>query len=106
MAHQESKAAEKREFSDEEVGKLAALSRLELSDSEIPAAARALGDVMRLVAEMKQADPGDATEELTHVSAQTRLRDDSAVAPDNREELMANAPQAENGFFLTPKVVE
>ena len=96
---------EKREFSAEDIRKLAALARLELADSEIPAAARALGDIMTLVAQMERANP-ESAQELTHVSAQTRLRDDAPVAPENRDELMANAPQSEGGFFLTPKVVE
>ena len=96
---------EKREFSAEDIRKLAALARLELTDSEIPAAARALGDIIKLVAQMEKANPGQI-QELTHVSAQTRMRDDNATPPPNRDELMANAPQSESGFFLTPKVVE
>ena len=95
----------KREFTEEEIRKLAALARLDLTDAEIPAAARALGDMMNLVAQMEQANPGKV-QELTHVSAEARLRDDGALAPQNRDELMANAPQSEGGFFLTPKVIE
>lgn len=98
-------APARREFSAEEIRRLAALARLDLADAELPAAARALGDIMTLVAQMERLHP-DRARELTHVSAAPRLRDDAPVAPDNRDELLANAPQAADGFFLTPKVVE
>lgn len=100
-----SNTPEKREFSAEDIRKLAALARLELADSEIPAAARALGDIMTMVAQMEKTNPQN-TRELTHVSAQTRLRDDDPTPPQNRDQLMANAPQSEGEFFLVPKVVE
>ena len=96
---------DKREFTAEEIGKLAALARLRVAPEEIPAAARALGDILKLVAQMKEANP-ESARELTHVSTQTRMRDDIPAQPQNREQLLANAPQSEAGFFLTPKVVE
>ena len=101
----DSNQPDKREFTAAEIGKLAALARLNIAPEEMPAAARALGDILKLVAQMRQADP-EGARELTHVSTQTRLRDDIPAAPKNREQLLANAPQSEAGFFLTPKVVE
>ena len=96
---------DKREFSAGEIRQLAQLARLEVADHEIPAAAKALGDIIAMIALMEQANPQQA-QELTHVASQTRMREDQAVTPRNRDALMANAPQAENGFFLAPKVVE
>ena len=35
-----------------------------------------------------------------------RLRDDVASEPNNREANMRNAPEAAEGYFLVPKVIE
>jgi len=36
----------------------------------------------------------------------TRLRDDVITDGDMRDAVLANAPQAEHGFFAVPKVIE
>ncbi|CAN5280653.1 hypothetical protein BH11PSE5_BH11PSE5_20990 [soil metagenome] len=44
---------------------------------------------------------------MTAVSPNTlRLRDDVVTDGDVREKVLANAPQAEQGFFAVPKVIE
>jgi aspartyl-tRNA(Asn)/glutamyl-tRNA(Gln) amidotransferase subunit C len=35
-----------------------------------------------------------------------RLRDDVVTEGDIRDQVLANAPQAEHGFFAVPKVIE
>ena len=35
-----------------------------------------------------------------------RLRDDIVTDGDIRDRVLANAPQAEHGFFAVPKVIE
>ena len=35
-----------------------------------------------------------------------RLRDDVVTDGNVRDEVLANAPQAEHGFFAVPKVIE
>ena len=46
-------------------------------------------------------------ERMTAVIPNTlRLRDDAVTDGGIREQLMANAPQAEHGFFAVPKVIE
>ena len=37
---------------------------------------------------------------------QLRLRDDVITDGDVRDKVLANAPQAEHGFFTVPKVIE
>ena len=94
------------ELTPEQIDNLANLARLTLTDSEKVAAARALGDILRWVAEMNRADPGKDAPEMAHMSGELRLRDDNGTVPENRDALMQNAPSAEGDFFLVPKVVE
>ena len=49
----------------------------------------------------------DGVEPLTAVVANTlRLRDDVVTDGDCREDILANAPLSEHGFFAVPKVIE
>ena len=106
MTTAEMTTAEQPELTPEQIDNLANLARLTLTDSEKAAAARALGDILRWVAEMNRADPGKDAPEMAHMSGELRLRDDDGTVPENRDELMQNAPSAEGDFFLVPKVVE
>jgi aspartyl-tRNA(Asn)/glutamyl-tRNA(Gln) amidotransferase subunit C len=40
------------------------------------------------------------------IDQKLRLRDDAVTDGDKREEILANAPDAEHGFFAVPKVIE
>ena len=58
---------------------------------------------------MEQLGEVDVTgvEPMTAVIPNTlRLRDDVVTDGDVREKVLANAPQAEQGFFAVPKVIE
>jgi len=49
----------------------------------------------------------DGVEPLTAVIDQKlRLRDDAVTDGDCRDAVLANAPEAQHGFFAVPKVIE
>ena len=49
----------------------------------------------------------DGVEPLTAVIEQKlRLREDAVTDGDIRDEVLANAPEAQHGFFAVPKVIE
>jgi aspartyl-tRNA(Asn)/glutamyl-tRNA(Gln) amidotransferase subunit C len=49
----------------------------------------------------------DGVEPLTAVIAnKLRLREDKVTAGNCRDDILANAPVAEHGFFAVPKVIE
>ena len=49
----------------------------------------------------------DGVEPLTAVIDQKlRLRDDVVTEGNIRDEVLANAPEAQHGFFAVPKVIE
>ena len=54
-------------------------------------------------------DLEDAVAALEHATPEeiaTRLREDAVTDGGIRDEVLANAPQAEHGFFAVPKVIE
>ncbi len=90
----------------EDIKKIAYLARIQIEEQAIPEYAKSLTDILDFVEQMNQADT-DGIEPMAHPQDMTqRLREDRVTETDQRELLMKNAPKAENGLFLVPKVIE
>ncbi|MGI9306258.1 MAG: Asp-tRNA(Asn)/Glu-tRNA(Gln) amidotransferase subunit GatC [Gammaproteobacteria bacterium] len=92
----------------EDLTRLARLARLEIPPAEAPQAARALNDILAMMETLRQADiPGGG--ELSHVQfwdKSLRLREDEARPGYAPEELLQDAPQTADGYFIVPKIIE
>ena len=85
---------------------IARLARISMSDSEVEAMVPELNNILGWVEQLGEVDT-DGVEPLTAViDNQLRLRDDAVSDGDCRDEVLANAPGAEHGFFAVPKVIE
>lgn len=98
------------EFTSAEVHRLAQLSRLQLEVSETETFRVQLGSIFGLIDALQAVNTQDIAP-LSHpldvIAPMTqRLRDDQLTETNQRAANMANAPQAENGLFLVPKVIE
>lgn len=90
----------------QDLEKLAQLARLEISEAERGELLPALQSVIDWVGELSAA-PTEGVEPMAHPhDLALRLRQDEARALPAREELMKNAPQAAEGLFVVPRVVE
>ena len=88
------------------VRKIASLARIAVSDAEVAAMAGELNNILGWVEQLREVDT-DGIEPLAAVIPNTlRLRDDIVTDGGIREAVLANAPQAEHGFFAVPKVIE
>ena len=88
------------------VRKIASLARIAVSDAEVEAMTGELNNILGWVEQLGEVDT-DGVEPLAAVIPNTlRLRDDVVTDGDIRERVLANAPQAEHGFFAVPKVIE
>ena len=93
-----------------DVHKIARLAQLNLSADEAEQTLAQMNTIFRLIDQMSQVDTS-GIEPLMHPIAMIqemsqRLRTDAVSEPNNREANMANAPQADQGLFLVPKVIE
>lgn len=93
-----------------DVQKIARLSQLTLSDAEQNQTLNELNSVFGLIDQMSAVDTVGVAP-LMHPIAmieevQQRLRTDAVNEINHREANMTNAPQAEQGYFLVPKVIE
>ncbi|WP_336959078.1 Asp-tRNA(Asn)/Glu-tRNA(Gln) amidotransferase subunit GatC [Sphingobium aquiterrae] len=88
------------------VKKIASLSRISVTESEAEAMVPELNNILGWVEQLGQVDV-TGVEPMTAVIPNTlRLRDDVVTDGNVRERVLANAPQAEHGFFAVPKVIE
>ena len=90
----------------DEVKKIAYLARLEIREDDIPEYARNLSDILSFVEQLGEARTDDVEPMAHPVHAVQRLRPDEVTETDQRDKYQAQAPQAENGLFLVPKVIE
>ena len=92
--------------SNEQVRHIARLARIAMSDEEIEKLAPELNNILGWVEQLGEVNT-DGVEPLTAVIDQKlRLRDDVVTVGNIREEILANAPDAQHGFFAVPKVIE
>lgn len=88
------------------VRKIAALARIALSEEEIAATVPELNNILGWVEQLAQVDTQDVAPLAAVIPNTLRLRDDIVTDGDVRDAVLANAPQAEHGFFAVPKVIE
>jgi len=92
--------------STEQVRHIAKLARIAMSDAEIERLAPELNNILGWVEQLAEVST-DGVEPLTAVIDQKlRLRDDVVTEGNIRDEILANAPEAQHGFFAVPKVIE
>ena len=95
----------------EEVAKIASLARIKMGDDELDTMVPELNNILNWVEQLGEVDTS-GVEPMTAVIPNTlRLRDDVVDADPKtgggrREDVLANAPAAEHGFFGVPKVIE
>lgn len=93
------------------VAKIASLSRIKMGDEELTRMVPELNNILDWVEQLGEVDV-TGVEPMTAVIPNTlRLRADEVDADPltgggKRDEVIANAPAAEHGFFGVPKVIE
>ena len=88
------------------VKKVARLARLELDEAEMDAARVKLGSIMTFVEQLAEVDTDNVEPLASVVDIKLRLRADEVTDGGIREDILKNAPEAMEGFFVGPKVVE
>ncbi len=85
---------------------IAKLARIAVSDEEVEALAPELNNILGWVEQLQEVDV-EGVEPMTAVIPNSlRLRDDVVTDGGKRDDVLANAPAAEHGFFAVHKVIE
>ncbi|BBF70786.1 MULTISPECIES: Asp-tRNA(Asn)/Glu-tRNA(Gln) amidotransferase subunit GatC [Sphingomonadaceae] len=88
------------------VKKIASLSRISVTDAEAEAMVPELNNILGWVEQLGEVDVTGIEPMTAVIPNHQRLRQDVVTDGDVRDKVLANAPQAEHGFFAVPKVIE
>jgi len=88
------------------VKKVATLARLEMNDAELEAVRVKLGNIMKFVEQLGEVNTDNVEPLANVVDIKLRLREDVVNDGNQQAKVLANAPEAMEGFFVVPKVVE
>lgn len=88
------------------VRNIANLARIEVRDEDLDHLAGELSNILHFVEQLSEVNT-DGVEPMTSVAAMTLpMRKDIITDGGQPAAILANAPEAEDGFFTVPKVVE
>lgn len=86
--------------------KVAKLARIRVDEPALPALADEFNAILTFIEQLQEVDV-DGVEPMTSVTPmRLKRRDDVVTDGDQQEAVLANAPDAREGFFAVPKVVE
>ena len=86
--------------------KVARLARIRVEEERLPELAREFDAILGFIEQLNEVDV-DGVEPMTSVTPMRLKRRADAVTDGGRQaEVLANAPDAREGFFAVPKVVE
>jgi aspartyl-tRNA(Asn)/glutamyl-tRNA(Gln) amidotransferase subunit C len=85
---------------------IARLARIAVSDAEVEALAPELNNILGWVEQLQEVDVSGVEPMTAVIPNALRLREDAVTDGGIREDVLANAPVAEHGFFAVPKVIE
>jgi aspartyl-tRNA(Asn)/glutamyl-tRNA(Gln) amidotransferase subunit C len=92
--------------SPEQVRHIAKLARIAMSDEELARLLPELNNILGWVEQLGEVDTDGVEPLSTVIDQKLRLREDAVTDGDIRDDVLANAPDAQHGFFAVPKVIE
>ncbi len=88
------------------VVRIAELARLHVPDDELDKLAGELDKILVWIEQLGEIDT-EGVAPMTSVAAMTLPRRDDMVTDGGcRDDVLANAPESRDGFFVVPKVIE
>lgn len=86
--------------------RVAKLARIKVEDDALPALAQEFNDILGFIEQLNEVDV-EGVEPMTSVTPmRLKRRQDGVTDGNQQDKILANAPDAREGFFAVPKVVE
>ena len=94
------------EIDEGTVRRIARLARIRVTDAEAKALEEELSGILDWVAQLDEVDTS-AVEPMTRVAAMTlKMRQDEVTDGFCADDIVKNAPQVDDHYFVVPKIVE
>ena len=88
------------------VRKVARLARIAMPEERLEPMAKELNSILAWIEQLNEVDVDGVEPMTTPVEMKLPMRDDVVSDGNIRDQVLANAPRSEEGFFVVPKVVE
>ncbi|MCB9988967.1 MAG: Asp-tRNA(Asn)/Glu-tRNA(Gln) amidotransferase subunit GatC [Rhodospirillales bacterium] len=88
------------------VRKVANLARLKVTDEEVTVRATQLSNILGFVEQLDEVNTDNIEPLPSPVDIKLRLREDKVTDGDCAQDVLANAPEEMEDFYVVPKVVE
>ena len=93
-------------ISDETIEYVGILAKLELSEEEKEQAKKDMANMLDYIDRLNELDTS-GVDPMSHVFPVNNVfREDVVTNEDDREEILANAPEAKDGAFVVPKTFD
>ncbi|WP_296641373.1 Asp-tRNA(Asn)/Glu-tRNA(Gln) amidotransferase subunit GatC [Roseinatronobacter sp.] len=94
------------EIDHETARKVAKLSRIAVPESDLPGLANDLNRILTFMEELNEVDVEGVAPMTSVTPMRLTRRKDGVTDGDYQDKILSNAPDAREGFFAVPKVVE
>ncbi len=85
---------------------IARLARIRAPDDDLEKLGEELGRILGWVEQLEEVDVSGVSPMAGVAATRFRGRGDAVADGDRADEILANAPRSEAGFFVVPRVVE
>lgn len=89
-----------------QVENVAKLARLQIAEADMPAMIDSLSSILDLADKLQSVDTQGIEPLANPLDATARLRPDQVTETNRRDDYQAIAPEAKDGLYLVPKVIE
>jgi len=90
----------------ETAARVARLARIRVDEAALPALAQEFNAILGFIEQLAEVDV-EGVEPMTSVTPQRlKRREDIVTEGDQQDKVLSNAPDAREGFFAVPKVLE
>ena len=86
--------------------KVAKLARIKVEEHELDALAGEFNAILGFIEQLNELDVDDIAPMTSVTPMRLKRRTDVVTDGDQQDKVLANAPDAREGFFAVPKVVE
>lgn len=90
----------------ETAARVAKLARVAVRDEDLPALAQEFNTILGFIEQLGEVDVQGVEPMVSVTPMRLKRRDDQVTDGHRQSQVLANAPDAREGFFAVPKVVE
>ncbi|MEM9319264.1 MAG: Asp-tRNA(Asn)/Glu-tRNA(Gln) amidotransferase subunit GatC [Pseudomonadota bacterium] len=91
---------------DKTAAHVARLARIRVAEEDLPALAGEFNAILGFIEQLNELDVSDIEPMVSVTPMRLKRREDGVGDGDQPGKVLANAPDAREGFFAVPKVVE